>query len=376
MIEVKQMQSKQEIKQFIKLPFRIYKRDPYWVPPLIFEQKHIVFNRKKHPFFEQGVGGEAVFFMVFRDGKPVGRVTAHYNRLHNEYHKVNEGFFGFFEAENDPEAAKALFAEGEAWLRARRAMLIRGPYNYTLYDEIGMLADGWDNEPKTPVLLEMYNPRYYLDLMAEAGYEKEVDWLAFMVHEGIKIKPVFEKIKKRLEDNGYIFRHINTRKLDKEVEGLKEVVNRSWQDNWGHVPYTDKQFEAVKAAFKMIMDPRMILMVEYEGKVVASSISLPDINPSLKKMRGRLFPFGWWYFLRARKRTIGLRTFLFGVLPEHRNKGLDAVLVTDTIKCGRKYGYQWADCSIIVENNTKIIDPVVKWGGQLYRTYRIFKKNL
>lgn len=376
MIEVRQMRSKGEMNKFIKFPFQVYKKNPYWVPPLLFEQKHITFNKKKHPFFAEGIKGEAVYFMAFRDGKPVARVSAHHNPLHNEYHKVNEGFFGFFEAENDPEAVKALFAEGEAWLKTKGATLVRGPYDYTLYDEIGMLVGGWENEPKIPVVLEMYHHKYYTELMAAAGYEKEIDWLSYQVSRDTKIKPVFDKIKKRLEDNGYIFRHIDPKKLDEEVEALKEVVNRSWEDNWGHVPYTDKQFEAVKEAFKMIMDPRMIFMVEFEGKLVACSITLPNINPSVKKMRGRLFPFGWWHFLRSKKRATGMRTFLFGVLPEHRNKGLDAVLVTDTVKFGRKYGYEWSVCSLIVENNQKIIDPVVKWGGKLYRTFRIFKKTL
>ena len=373
MLEVREVSSRRELNRFIKLPWRVYKDDPYWVAPLLQEQKGITFNRKKHPFFEFG---EAAFFLAYRDGKPVARVSAHINNLHNEYHKVQDGFFGFFEAFNDEEAVLALFAKAEDWLRAKGATMVRGPEDYTIYDEIGMLADGWEKEPKIPVILEVYNHRYYLDLMRAAGYEKEIDWLAFIVSRETPIKPVFEKIRKRLEDQGFLFRNIDVKRLDEEVEALKEVVNRSWDANWGHVPYTDKQFEAIKEAFKLIMDPRLIYMVEYEGKVIASSISLPDINPSIRKMKGRVFPFGWWHFLRARKKATGLRTFLFGVLPEFRNKGIDAVMVMETVKCGLKYGYLWSDCSIIVENNHKIIDPVVKWGGELYRTFRIFRKDL
>lgn len=373
MLEIVECSGKKQMNRFIKFPWRVYKDDPYWVAPLLFEQKGVAFNRKKHPFFEFG---EAAYFLALRDGKPVARVCAHVNHLHDRHHGVREGFFGFFEALNDAEAVKALFARAEAWLRDKGATMVRGPYNYTIYDEIGMLADGWDNEPKIPVLMEMYNHRYYLDLMREAGYEKEIDWLAFMVGSDTEIKPVFDKIRKRLEEQGYLFRAVNTKKLDQEVEALKEVVNRSWDANWGHVPYTDRQFETIKEAFKLIMDPRMIFMVEHEGKVVASSITLPDLNPSLKRMNGRLFPFGWWHFLRAKKRATGLRTFLFGVLPEHRNKGIDAILVTDTIRFGKKYGYLWSDCSLIVENNTKMIEPVLKWGGKVYRTYRVFRKKL
>lgn len=196
MLEVIAVDGKKQMNRFIKFPWKVYKGDPYWVPPLLFDQKGATFNKEKHPFFEFG---EAAYFMALRDGEPVARISAHTNSLHDKHHGVREGFFGFFEALNDEEAVKALFAKAEEWLRGKGATMVRGPYSYTVYDEIGMLIDGWDNEPKTPVLLEVHNPRYYHDLMKAAGYDKEIDWLAFLVKSDVEIKPVFEKIKQRLE---------------------------------------------------------------------------------------------------------------------------------------------------------------------------------
>lgn len=375
MIEVREAVSRREIKQFIKLPWKIYKDDPYWVPPLLFEQRDN-FLKKKHPFFEPGFG-EAVLFLVYRDGEPVGRVTAHINHLHNKHHNVKEGFFGFYECMDDVEASAMLLTAAEQWLRDRGMTRIIGPENYTIYDEIGFLSEGRENEPKRPVILEVYTPDYYLKHMEHSGFGKEIDWLAFIVDRDVKPPTrVLGKIKQRLIDDGFVFRTINMKQLDEEVAKIKTVVNSAWDANWGHVPYTDKQFEAIAEALKMIVDPRVLFMVEKEGKLVACSITLPDINDSIKKMNGRLFPFGWFHFLRAKKRATGLRTFLFGVLPEYRGLGMDAVMIMDTVEAGLSYGYGWSDCSIVVENNEKMIKPIKKWGGKDYRTFRIFSKDL
>jgi len=372
MLEVRKACTKKDRKTFIRLPWKIYKGDKNWVPPLLMEMKHVL-DRESHPFFEIG---EAEFFLVFRDGECVGRITAHINHKHNEYNNVKDGFFGFYECTNDTEASTALLKAAEDWVKAKGMTRIVGPENYTIYDEIGFMADGWDAEPSTPIILQVYTPEYYLDLMADAGYQKEIDWYAFMMTRDMTIKPFFKKIKQRLERQGFIFRNINMKNYKEEVTNVERIVNNAWSENWGHVPYTKKQFEAIAKAVKMIIDPRMVFFVEKDGKVVGCAINLPDINPSVKKMNGRLFPFGWWHLLRGKKKAFGLRTFLFGVLKDYRNKGIDIALVMDTFQQAMKIGYEWSDCSIIVETNRRMIDPLEKWGGKLYKTYRLFNKTL
>lgn len=371
MLTIREVVTKKDAMRFIKMPWLVYKGDPYWVPPLIFDMKNIM--ARKNPFFEFG---EAAFFLAERDGKPVGRIDAHINRNHDEYHHVKDGFFGFFECLDDAEASRALFAKAEEWCRAKGATRMQGPMNFTIYDEIGLLADGFDNEPKTPIILEVYTPKYYLKLLEQAGYVKDIDWLSFMITKDVKLPELVAKIKERLTAKGFVFRCLNMKKLEEEVAGIKVVVNDAWAQNWGHVPYTDGQFAAITEALKMIVDPRYVIMVEKDGKTVACSITLPDINLSIKKMNGKLFPLGWWHFLRAKKHVFGLRTFLFGVSTEFRNRGIDAVMVLDTIAAGRAAGCQWSSCSIIVENNTKMIQPIVDWGGKEFKRYRIFTKKL
>lgn len=372
MVEIKEAVTKKEIKQFIKFPWEVYKDYPNWVPPLIFDMKNRL-NRNKDPFFEFG---DAAFFLAIRDGKVVGRVTAHTNSLHVEFHNRNDGFFGYYECLNDNEASQALMKAAEDWLRKKGMTKIIGPENYTIYDEICFMLTGWDADPPTPVILENYNPPYYIDLMEKAGYKKEIDWYAFMVGEDTEIKEVFFRIKDRLLKQGFVFRPVIFKKIKEETEKVKKIVHGAWAENWGHFPYSDRQFEQIAKGLKLIMDPRVCFMVEKDGESAGCSVSLPDINPSLKKMNGRLFPFGWWHLLRAKKKAIGLRTFLFGVLKEYRNRGLDLVMVLDTIVEGKKAGYQWSECSLVVENNKKMIDPILKWGGRLYRTYRLFSKDL
>lgn len=372
MVEIQEAVTKKEIKQFIKFPWAVYKDYPHWVPPLMFDMKNR-FNRKKDPFFEFG---EAAFFLAKRDGKVVGRVTAHTNSRHDEYHNRKDGFFGYYECLNDNEASQALMKAAEDWLRKKGKTKIIGPENYTIYDEICFMLTGWDENPPTPVILENYNPPYYIDLMEKAGYKKEIDWYAFMVSKDIEIKEIFFRIKDRLLKQGFVFRPINLKRIKEETKKIKKVVHGAWAENWGHFPYSDKQFEQIAQGLKLIVDPRVCFMVEKDGEAVGCSVTLPDINPSLIKMNGRLLPFGWWHFFRAKKKAIGLRTFLFGVLKEYRNRGLDLVMVLDTVEEGIKYGYQWSECSLVVENNKKMIDPILKWGGRLYRTYRLFSKDL
>jgi GNAT superfamily N-acetyltransferase len=371
MVSIREVVTKRDAMQFIKLPWRVYKGDPYWVAPLIFDMKNTL--NRKHPFFEFG---EAAFFLAERDGIVIGRIDAHINHNHNKHNNVQEGFFGFFECMNDEEAAQALFAKAEEWCREKGAVRMLGPMNFTIYDEIGILADGFDNEPKLPIILEMYNPKYYVDLLARAGYAKDIDWLSFLVTKDVCIPEIVVKVKQRLISKGFVFRCISMKNIEQEVEAVKDVINTAWSDNWGHVNYTDAQFAAIVKALKLIVDPRFVFVVEKDGQAIACSITLPNINPSLKKMNGRFLPFGWWHFLRSKKKAHGLRTFLFGVRQEYRNRGIDAVLIMDTIDNARAVGHQWSSCSIIVENNIKMIQPVLDWGGKEIKRYRIFTKQL
>jgi hypothetical protein len=169
---------------------------------------------------------------------------------------------------------------------------------------------------------------------------------------------------------------MNLKKLDEEVAKVKVIFNEGWSENWGHYPLSDRQFEHIAAGLKILVDARVCFMVEKDGKPVGCSVSLPDVNPAVKKMNGHLFPFGIFHLLAGKKKATGLRTFIMGVLKEHRHLGIDILMVLETFLVGVKAGYTWSECSLIVETNKSMIDAIGRWGGEPYKIYRLFSKRL
>jgi len=373
MLTIKEVVSKKDIKHFIRFAWNVYTRDSNWVPPLILDQMNQL-DRKKSPFFEFG---EAAYFIAYRDGRPVGRITAHINHRHNEVHQKKDGFFGFYECLPDDEAAVALLKTAEDWVRARGMNKIIGQENFTIYDELGFMIKGWDSTPSTPVVMETYTPKYYLEQMQKAGYQKEIDWIAFLVKSDFELKDSLFKIKERvLTRRGLTLRPVNLKKLDQEMPKIKVIFNEAWKENWGHYPFTDRQFDLIAEALKAIVDPRVCLLVEDHGNPVGCSITLPDINPWVKKMNGRFLPFGIFHFLQGKKKATGLRTFMMGVVKEYRGLGVDIAMVLETFLVGRQVGYKWSECSLIVETNKPMLDAIARWGGDPYKVYRLFSKSL
>ncbi|NTV52608.1 MAG: hypothetical protein HGA76_06310, partial [Candidatus Firestonebacteria bacterium] len=327
MLNVQEISSRAELKKFIAFAWEVYRNDPNWVPPLIGDTLNLL-DKKKSPFFEFG---EAAYFMAYRDAQPVGRITAHINRRHNETHGVREGFFGFYECLKDPEAARALLAAAENWVKARGMQKIIGQENFTIYDELGFMIKGWDAVPATPVIMETYTPKYYPEQLEQCGYQKEIDWIAFLVKADFPVKESLFKIKERLlKRSGLTLRHINLKKLKEEIEKVKAIFNEAWKENWGHYPFSDRQFEHIAGALKILVDERVCFMVEKDGTPIACSISLPDLNPAVKKMNGHLFPFGIFHLLAGKKKAVGMRTFMMGVIKEYRHLGIDVVMVLET----------------------------------------------
>lgn len=374
MVTIKEAVTRSEVDRFIKLPWKIYRDHPHWVPPVMSDMRRML-DREKSPFFEFG---EAVYYLAYKGKECVGRITAHINRNHNDFHKTKDGFFGFYEAIDDYEVSDALISAAANWVAERGMTKLMGPENFTIYDEQCLMVDGWDADPPTPVVFEVYNPRYYIDQMKHAGMEKEIDWYAFKIDSVKGLSPAFLNAKDRIvKRNGFVFRNINLKRVTEEMDKVQQIFNGAWSDNWGHYPFTQRQVEQIKSAVVMFVDPRMCFMVETaDGRPIGASITLPDINPFVQKMNGRILPFGWIQLLRARRHSVGVRTFLMGVLSEYRNMGVDVAMVVETMKAGLELGYKWSECSLIVENNLKVIRPIEKWGGIRYKTYRLFSKAL
>ena len=371
-VEIRQIEGRRDIKKFVKFAWDIYKDDPYWVPPIISEQMKFL---TRGPFFEIG---EVAYFLAYRDGQIVGRISAQINRQHNEYYGDRKGFFGFFECINDPEVAAGLFNVAEAWLKDRGMEIVQGPENFSIYDECTLLVDGFDS---SPVVLLTHNPPYYTHLIEHCGYTKQVDWYAYlMTKDELPLPPKYNRIRERVKRReGVVFRNINMKKFEEDAALIGDIFNVAWDSEWGnweHLPLTEKQFKHIMHELKMIVEPRLVFIVEVDGKPVGFALSFPDANQAVKKANGHLFPFGALKIVRELKKVKKLRTMILGVLKEYRNRGIDLALYMDTIDTGIGLGYVASDCSLIAETNTRMRAALEGIGARIYKTYRLYNKKI
>lgn len=375
-ITVRPVRTKRDLMQFIKFPFRLYRDDPNWVPPLLFERKAF-FNPRKNPFYRHA---EVELFLAERGGEVVGTISAHINYTHNEFHNEQVGFFGFLEVIRDYQVAKALLDTACAWVARRGMTAIRGPMNFSTNEECGLLVDGFDSPP---VVFMTYNPPYYQEFLERYGMAKAMDLWAYKLDieavgrdmSGLppKLRRVVDLALKR---GHFTVRNANIKDFENELARLKAIYNAAWQKNWGFVPMSEEEIDHLARGIKPWVDPDLIFVAEVGGKPVGVSITLPDMNQPLLHMNGRLFPFGWLKFLWYRRKIHICRVFAMGVLEEYRGLGIDAVFYYLTAKAAIPKGYTMAEMSWILETNTMMNRAIRFLGGKVYKTYRIYEKAL
>ena len=362
--------SSRDLDAFIRFPLRLYRGDAFFVPPLLYERRK--FFRPSNPIFQFT---EVTYFLA-RDenGDVVGRATAHINRRHNEHAAEKTGFFGFFESVEDQAVASALMRSAEDVLRRRGMSVIRGPFNFSTNEECGFLVQGFD---RSPALMMPYTKPYYPDFMTRLGYRKAKDLLAYEYTYDGNIPNFLSRLSLRVRKRKQIvIRSINMGRFEEDVATIFRIYNAAWSRNWGFIPVTEDEFRYTAKDLKPIIDPSVVLIAEKEGKPVAFSVSLPDYNVLLKKMHGRLLPFGFLHWLFGRK-TIGrVRTLLLGVDTEHRLSGIEALLIHDTFERGVSKGYLTGDLSWILEDNVMMRRPLERMGAQIGKVYRIYEKAL
>jgi GNAT superfamily N-acetyltransferase len=360
-----------QLEQFIRMPFKLYRDDPRWVPPLVSAEMKMM-DPKRNPFYDHA---EAAHIMIERDGRLVGRISAIDNKLHNQVQNEKTGFWGYFECENDPEVSARLFSTAADWLRGRGLTRMLGPVNPSINDPSGMLVEGFE---WSPFVLMTYNPRYYLRLVEAAGFTKAMDLWAYMLTnrdlDRERIDRVAELIRRRSE---VTVRFVDLSKLDRELDIIKEVYNDAWEKNWGFVPMTDAEVRFQADDMKAILLSEFAYIAEIKGRPVGFAFALPDINIVLKKCRGSLLPFGWWHFLKFNLRKIPtLRLVALGVRKEYHKSGIGTLFYQKVIEEGLKRNYTAAECSWILETNDLMNRPIQQMGGKHYKTYRLYEKSI
>ncbi len=367
-IEIKPVTGKRGLKQFIKLPWKIYAGDPLWVPPLILDMKNIL-NQKKNPFFEHS---QAEYFLALRDGEPVGRIAAIINGNHNAFHEEKTGFFGFFESVNDTEVSGRLLETAREWVASRGMNCLRGPMNFSTNDTCGLLSEGFDS---APVIMMTYNPEYYLRLMQAARLKKVKDLYAYSFSAALPIPERFVKFaEKALADESLSFRTMNMREFNKEVDTIMSIYNDAWEKNWGFVPMTEKEFRHAATDLKAAVDPSIVFIAEVNGEPAGFALTIPDYNEILKDINGRLLPFGIFKLLLNKKKIKRLRVVTLGVRQKFQKKrGLAPAFYYKTYMEGRSKGYAEGEFSWILEDNTLMNRAAEGLGAKLYKKYTVYE---
>jgi len=363
--------NRRQLKTFIKFPWRIYRHDPNWVPPLILDQLQF-FTPGKNPYFSHST---AQLFMAFRGDEPVGRISAHENNQHIQVHKDGAGFFGFFECIDDHAVANALFDVASTWLGERGLKTMRGPVSFSVNHEAGLLLDAFD-EP--PLIRMTYNPPYYPGLIEGYGLQKIQDLYAYVMFESEEIPERLRGMSDRiLEDPKLVVRTVAVRDFKNEMERIKKIYAEAWSENWGAVPLTDEEFDRIVGELRLIYDRDLFFIAEYDGEPAGMSLVLPDMNQALKRAGGRLFPFGLLKMLWYRRRINAWRMPILGVRQEHRLRGIEVVFVCRTYDVAKKNrNYRKGELSWVLESNTAANALLKRLGARRSKTYRIYEKPL
>jgi GNAT superfamily N-acetyltransferase len=355
--------------RFVELPYSLYAAMPHWVPPLRRDEHHRL-SPHHNPFFEHA---DMQLWLASRAGRVVGRIAAIDDRLHDATHGERVTWFGFFEAE-DESAARILLRAVETHAATRGSAVLRGPANPSLNESVGLLVDAFDQDP---YVLMPYNPPEYARFIEAAGYLKAKDLFAWDIDATVPIGERVRRLSQRLAArHGVSIRSVNMTKagFDQDLEHLKAIYRAAWTDNWGFVPPTDAEIRQLAIELKPVIDPEMVLFAEINGSVVGCAVALPDLNQVLKRMKGRLFPFGLFHFLRRKSIVTRTRVLLLGVLPAARNRGLYPLLITELQKRAMAQGYQRAELSWTLEDNDAVNAGIAAAGGHRHKTYRLYEK--
>ena len=374
-ITIRPVRSRRDLKAFIDFQYDLYREVPAWIAPLR-HNVHRILNPKKNAFFQHG----SIFPMLAldRDGKLVGRIAAIVNGMHLKKHDDGNGFFGFFDTVEDYGVARALLDAVSKHLTGQGLAGMRGPVNPSMNDTAGLLVKGFDREPS---VLMPYNAPYYEDFLERYGFRRAMTMWAYYIHDKyIRIEKLERGVRMLQKRHpGVSLRTIDMSRFYEEARTILHIYNDAWSKNWGHAPMMEEEFIQLADDMKRIVDPNLVFILEDEGKPVAFSVSIPNVNQLLRHVNdGRLLPFGLLQMtLRARFGGIHeCRTPLLGVLPEYQSRGLDAMLILATIREGRKRGWVGSELSWVLDSNMKVRNAFQSFGAVLNKEYAMFEKRL
>ncbi len=373
-IEIREVAGKKALDTFIRVPWNIYKDDPNWIPPLLFERKEAFSS--KHPFFKHAIWRA---WIAYQDGKPVGRISAQIDELHQQRYNNKTGFFGLIEAPDDPEVFSALFEAAENWLRGKGMLRVIGPFNLGINQEIGILTEGFDTPP---FVMTSHSARYYGAAIEACGYQPAQQLLAYELSIDTYAIPtmmpdLLDRIGQRVK-----VRPLTSKTAETDLEIMRDIFNDAWQDNWNFVPFTEEEFRAVGKELLMVVPDGFIQITEIDGEPAAFIVLLPDINSVIADLNGRLLPFGWAKILWRLK--VGFpkkcRIPLMGVRKKYQNSmfgpAMAYMLIGAVLTPGIARGGEHVEMSWILDSNKATKKIIEKFGGVITKRYWMYEKDL
>lgn len=372
-VHVVAVEDRRSAGSFIRVPWPLYASDPAWVPPLLVERRYHLSRRR--PYFSHA---QARFWVAYRNGTAVGRISAQIDRLHQERYDDATGFFGLLEAEDDPRTFRALFTAAESWLRTEGVRRVRGPFGLSINEESGLLVDGFDTPP---MVLMPHGRPYYPARVEEQGYAGVKDLLAYRLPADFQV-PELIQATLRKADGVLVVRPLQRRSFRRELATLRSIFEDAWSDNWGFIPFTEAEFEELGWLLRFIVPDGFVQIAELGGEAVGMLVLLPNVHEAIRDLDGRLLPLGWlklvWRLGVRTPRTA--RVALMGVRRRCQRTALGlaaAVLMVDGVRAaGLAHGLRDVELSWVLEDNLGMRSLLTAIGSVPYKRYRIYEKSL
>lgn len=373
-IEPVDVSNRKQVQRFVQLPHRLYRNCPQWVPPLNVDA-YTQLNPKKHPFYEHS---DVEFFLAVRDGRDVGRIAAIENRPFNRYHGVKEACFYFFDCENDPEAAAALFERVFDWARKRGLNRIVGPKGMGPLDGYGLLTFGFEHRQTMNMLT--YNYPYYVDLVERMGFEKEVDFVScYVPADQFKIPERVERIARRVMERSHlqVKRFASKRELVGWAGRIGAAYNKSFVHNWEYYPLTPREIQFVVDTIITVADHRLIKIITHKDEVVGFLFAFPDVSAAMQRARGHLNPLSLLDLLVTMRRTNAVSVNGMGILPEFQGHGGNALLYYEMGKTLLEFGqFTHVEMTQVAETAQQMRADLKNLNGVEYKNNRVYHRDL
>jgi hypothetical protein len=370
-LQILEIASKTDLKDFIYLPEKLHKNHLNWVPP-IYKDEWDYFNPKKNRGFTYC---DTTIILARRDGKAVGRIMGIINHRYNEEKKEKVARFSFFDSIDERAVSDRLLSFIEKWATDKGMTKIIGPFGMYYHDPIGFMTEGFNERPS---LTANYNFEYIISQLQSAGYSCEKDLVVYKIDISGILPPVYMRILNKAEQNPKlrILNFSSRKELKKYIHPVLALMNESFTEIYGYSQLDENEMVEVADHFIPLLDPKLVAVVTYAEEIAGFMITIPSINEGIIAARGHLFPLGFLKILKASKNATQLDLLIGGIKAKYRGMGIDVIIAVHIIEIAKKAGFQSIDSHLELESNWKMRAEMEKLGGRIYKKYRIFQKNL